>query len=63
MEDKKVVPMRGQLVVVGNDSRGMWGLSGADDMNIDIGESCYIIPRPAGAYNPVVYEKEEFTQC
>ena len=40
--------MRGQLVVVANESKGMYSLSGAPDMSKAIGESCYIIDRPAG---------------
>jgi D-amino-acid oxidase len=48
--DERVVPMRGQLVVVANESGGMFGLSGADDMHNGLGECCYVIPRPAGIH-------------
>jgi len=50
VDDDKVVPMRGQLVVVANESKGMWFLSGADDLDKSIGECCYIIDRPAGTF-------------
>jgi len=46
--DERVVPIRGQLVIVANESGGMFGLSGADDMHTGLGECCYVIPRPAG---------------
>jgi D-amino-acid oxidase len=46
--DEQMRPMRGQLVVVENESRGQYGVSGDDDMQEHIGECCYIIDRPSG---------------
>lgn len=46
--DEAVVPIRGQLVIVENESRGMFSLSGDTTMDEEIGENCYIIDRPAG---------------
>lgn len=46
--DATVNPMRGQLVIVENESRGMFSLSGEPGMDEEIGENCYIIDRPAG---------------
>jgi D-amino-acid oxidase len=46
--DEKIIPMRGQLVIVANQSKGMWSISGAADFDNSIGECCYIIDRPAG---------------
>jgi D-amino-acid oxidase len=46
--DENVKPMRGQLVVVENESHGQYGISSDDDMQSHIGESCYIIDRPSG---------------
>jgi hypothetical protein len=48
VNDGAVHPVRGQLVIVGNESHGMYTLSGAPDMDERIGECCYIIDRPAG---------------
>lgn len=46
--DEAVIPIRGQLVIVENESRGMFSLSGDATMDEKIGENCYIIDRPAG---------------
>jgi len=46
--DEAVTPIRGQLVIVENESRGMFSLSGDTTMDEAIGENCYIIDRPAG---------------
>jgi glycine/D-amino acid oxidase-like deaminating enzyme len=46
--DAAVTPVRGQLVIVENESRGMFSLSGDAAMDEEIGENCYIIDRPAG---------------
>lgn len=46
--DEAVIPIRGQLVIVENESRGMFSLSGDATMDEEIGENCYIIDRPAG---------------
>lgn len=48
VEDVNVVPMRGQLVIVENESNGMFSLSGDPYMNDDVGECCYVIDRPSG---------------
>jgi D-amino-acid oxidase len=48
--DEKVVPMRGQLVIVQNESHGMFSLSGDGTMQEELGECCYIIDRPAGKF-------------
>jgi len=48
VNDANMVPIRGQLVIVENDSGGMFSVSGDDTMQEDIGECCYVIPRPAG---------------
>ncbi|KAB5584976.1 hypothetical protein GE09DRAFT_1209614 [Coniochaeta sp. 2T2.1] len=45
--DDKVVPMRGQLVIVENESHGMFSLSGDGSMKEEFGECCYIIDRQA----------------
>ena len=46
VEDKSVVPARGQIVVVRNDARGkMLNMSGTDDGN---NEACYVMTRAAG---------------
>jgi len=46
--DEAVTPVRGQLVIVENESCGMFSLSGDATMDEEIGENCYIIDRPAG---------------
>lgn len=46
--DTTVRPMRGQLVIVENESHGMFSLSGEEGMDEEIDENCYIIDRPAG---------------
>ena len=46
--DASVKPMRGQMVIVENESHGQFVYSGDSDMVKDIGECCYIIDRPAG---------------
>jgi D-amino-acid oxidase len=52
VEDKTVVPIRGQLVIVENDSKGMFSTSIYDDeMDENIGECMYIINRPNGMYS------------
>ena len=48
VNDDKMIPMLGQLVIVENESRGMFELSGHEDMMEEIGECSYIIERPAG---------------
>lgn len=53
--DEKVVPMRGQLVIVQNESHGMFSLSGDGTMQEELGECCYIIDRPAGKSQQQVY--------
>ncbi|RMZ88828.1 hypothetical protein DV736_g3943, partial [Chaetothyriales sp. CBS 134916] len=45
VEDKSVVPARGQLVVVRNIAPAMYSISGTDDGD---DESCYIMTRAAG---------------
>ena len=45
VEDKKMVPARGQTVLVRNEAIGTVGSSGTNDGD---DEACYIIPRPAG---------------
>ena len=45
VEDKKMVPARGQIVVVRNESSGMVDVSGTDDRD---DETCYIMTRAAG---------------
>ena len=45
VEDKNVVPARGQTVLVRNEAIGIVGGSGTDDGDDEI---CYIIPRAAG---------------
>jgi D-amino-acid oxidase len=49
VEDKTVVPIRGQLVIVENESHGVY-LSSIFDKELDksIGENMYIIDRPNG---------------
>ena len=46
--DDKVVPRRGQIVLVENESHGIYFLSGDGTFRQDIGECSYIINRPAG---------------
>lgn len=45
VEDKTVVPARGQIVVVRNDAGKMMDFSGTDDED---GDACYIMTRAAG---------------
>lgn len=45
VEDKSVVPARGQIVVVRNDAGKMLDISGTDDGD---SEACYIMTRAAG---------------
>ena len=45
VEDKSVVPARGQIVVVRNDAGSMINLSGTDDGD---DEACYMMTRAAG---------------
>ena len=45
VEDKSVVPARGQVVVVRNDAGKMINVSGTDDGN---DEACYVMTRAAG---------------
>ena len=45
VEDKSVVPARGQIVVVRNDAGKMLDVSGTDDGD---GEACYVMTRAAG---------------
>lgn len=53
VEDEAMVPMRGQLVVVENESvGGMFSVSGDDNMHEEVGECCYIINRPSGKFSP-----------
>ncbi|ORY16130.1 D-amino-acid oxidase [Clohesyomyces aquaticus] len=45
VEDKTVVPARGQIVLVRNDAGKMMDISGTDDGD---GEACYVMTRAAG---------------
>lgn len=45
VEDKTVVPARGQIVIVRNDAGKMMDISGTDDGD---DEACYMMTRPAG---------------
>ncbi|OOQ84749.1 D-amino-acid oxidase [Penicillium brasilianum] len=45
VEDKSVVPVRGQIVVVRNDAGKMVGISGTDDGGDEV---CYVMTRAAG---------------
>jgi D-amino-acid oxidase len=45
VEDKSVVPARGQIVVVRNDAGKMLDISGTDDGD---SEACYVMTRAAG---------------
>ncbi|PYI16614.1 D-amino-acid oxidase [Aspergillus japonicus CBS 114.51] len=45
VEDKTVVPARGQIVIVRNDAGKMLDVSGTDDGD---GEACYVMTRAAG---------------
>ena len=45
VEDKSMVPARGQTVLVRNEAIGIVGGSGTDDGDDEI---CYMIPRAAG---------------
>lgn len=45
VEDKSVVPARGQIVVVRNDAGKMMDISGTDD---GADEACYVMTRAAG---------------
>lgn len=45
VEDKTVVPARGQIVIVRNDAGKMMDISGTDDGD---DEACYIMTRAAG---------------
>ena len=45
VEDKTVIPARGQIVVVRNDPGAMFSVSGTDDADDEV---CYIMKRAAG---------------
>ena len=45
VKDKRVIPARGQTVLVRNDSDAMYDISGSDDGD---DEMCYIMTRAAG---------------
>lgn len=45
VEDLKLLPARGQIVVVGNDPGIMTSISGSDDGDDEV---CYIMNRAAG---------------
>lgn len=45
VEDKNMVPARGQTVLVRNEAIGIVGGSGTDDGD---DEACYVIPRAVG---------------
>ena len=45
VEDKGMVPARGQTVLVRNEAIGIVGGSGTDDSDDEV---CYVIPRAAG---------------
>ena len=45
VEDKSMVPARGQTVLVRNEAIGIVGGSGTDDGDDEV---CYVIPRAAG---------------
>lgn len=49
VEDTKMYPARGQVVVVRNDPGAMYSLSGCDDGD---DEACYMMTRAAGKYSP-----------
>jgi hypothetical protein len=51
VQDDKVVPVKGQLVVVRNDSRGMFSMVAPNDHPAE--ESCYIMNRPFGSYSAI----------
>ena len=58
VEDKSVVPARGQTVLVRNEAIGIVGGSGTDDGDDEI---CYVIPRAAGKvlnFDSPVHQKE-----
>ena len=46
VEDDKVVPMKGQLVLVRNESHGLFSIGG--EGYAPVGEYCYIMNRPFG---------------
>ncbi|KIW07044.1 hypothetical protein, variant [Verruconis gallopava] len=48
VKDDNIIPMRGQLVIVANESKGMFSLYGLREVDESIGECIYIIDRPAG---------------
>lgn len=50
--ERNLVPMRGQLVIVENQSNGIYYLSGDGTFRKEIGECCYVIERPAGLFSP-----------
>lgn len=45
VEDKSMIPARGQTVLVRNEAIGIVGGSGTDDGDDEV---CYVIPRAAG---------------
>ena len=49
VEDNSLIPERGQLVIVENESHGLFSFTGDEDMHKDVGECCYIIERPGGS--------------
>ena len=46
VEDKNIVPIKGQLVLVRNESHGMFSTDGAEYESA--GEYCYVMNRPFG---------------
>lgn len=48
VNDQKLRPVLGQMVIVANEADGTYAFSGGEDMDESIGECCYVIPRPAG---------------
>jgi glycine/D-amino acid oxidase-like deaminating enzyme len=49
VNDQKLRPVLGQMVIVANEVEGTYAVTGNDEtMDASIGECCYMIPRPAG---------------
>jgi D-amino-acid oxidase len=46
VEDDQLIPVKGQLVLVRNESHGMFSMSGEE--GVPSGEYCYIMSRPFG---------------
>jgi D-amino-acid oxidase len=48
VQDEAMKPIRGQMVIIENNSRGNFGLPCFDARDEDDAERCYIITRPGG---------------